>query len=78
MKNLVKMILTPILIITGILKISFAYIGPGAGLSALGALLAVIGGIAATLFGLLWYPIKRFLGKKKKSQEPEPFPDEDE
>jgi len=41
-------------------------------------LLAVIGGVAATIFGLLWYPIKRFLGKRKKTQAPDPTSDEEE
>jgi len=78
MKWLLKLFKLPVLIIIGLIKISFAYIGPGVGLSALGALLAVIGGVAATIFGLLWYPIKRFLGKRKKTQEPDPVPDEEE
>ncbi len=44
---------------------AFAYIGPGAGLSAIGAFLAVFVGIIVAIFGFLWYPIKRFLKKKK-------------
>lgn len=78
MKKFIKLIKLPILIMLGGVKLSFAYIGPGAGLSALGALIAVIGGVAATIFGLLWYPIKRFLGNRKKTGEPDPEPDEDE
>ncbi len=46
---------------------AFAYIGPGAGLSAFGALFALIAMIGVTLFGFIWYPLKRIL-KKKKSQ----------
>jgi hypothetical protein len=38
-----------------------AYFGPGAGMSAIGALLAIVVGILATIFGFLWYPIKRLL-----------------
>ena len=78
MKNLIKVINLPALILFGLIKFSFTYIGPGVGLSALGALLAVIGGVAATIFGLLWYPIKRFLKKKKGTQEPDPISDEEE
>lgn len=44
---------------------AFAYIGPGAGVSAIGAFLAVIVGIIVAIFGFLWYPIKRFLKKKR-------------
>ncbi len=45
---------------------AFAYIGPGAGLSAIGAFLAVVAGIIVAIFGFLWYPIKRLLRKKKR------------
>ena len=55
-----------------------AYIGPGTGLSAIGAILAVAAGIAVAIFGFFWYPIKRLLGKGKKTQEPEPVLDEDD
>lgn len=41
-----------------------AYIGPGAGLSAIGAFLALFMAIIAALFGFLWYPVKRILKKK--------------
>lgn len=41
-----------------------AYIGPGAGLSAMGAFLALLVAIIAALFGFLWYPIKRILRRK--------------
>ncbi len=55
-----------------------AYIGPGTGLSAVGAILAVAAGIIVAIFGFFWYPIKRLLGKGKKTQEPEPIIEEEE
>jgi hypothetical protein len=42
-----------------------AYIGPGTGLSAIGAFLAIVAGISIALFGFVWYPIKRLLRQKK-------------
>ncbi|KPJ83804.1 MAG: hypothetical protein AMS19_03060 [Gemmatimonas sp. SG8_23] len=39
----------------------FAYVGPGAGLTAIGAALALVGGILLGVFGFVWYPIKRLL-----------------
>eukprot|EP00494_Astrolonche_serrata_P033987 UN34256 len=42
-----------------------AYVGPGLGLGALGAIIAVLATILLAVFGLLWYPIKRLLRKKK-------------
>jgi hypothetical protein len=47
---------------------AMAYIGPGAGLSAIGAFLAVIAAIIAALFGFVWYPIKQFVRKLRNSK----------
>lgn len=38
---------------------ALAYVGPGAGISAIGALLTLLATIAFAIFGLVWYPIKR-------------------
>ena len=38
----------------------FAYVGPGAGLGAIGALFAVLAAVALGLVGLVMYPIKLF------------------
>lgn len=38
-----------------------AYIGPGAGLSAIGTFLAVIGAVLLLVVGFVWYPMKRVL-----------------
>jgi hypothetical protein len=38
---------------------SFAYVGPGAGLSAIGAFLALIAAVLTAVVGFIWYPIKR-------------------
>ena len=53
-----------------------AYVGPGTGLSAIGSALALVVGIAVAIVGFLWYPLKRFFGKK--SQEPDQIQDNDE
>lgn len=49
---------------------AMAYVGPGAGLSAIGAFLAVIAAVIAALLGFIWYPVKRLAqklrGAKKK------------
>lgn len=46
-----------------------AYVGPGAGLAAIGAFFALVAGLLAAIFGFLWYPIKRLIRKRKKSKE---------
>jgi hypothetical protein len=45
-----------------------AYLGPGAGLSAIGSILALIAAILLIAVGFLWYPIKRLLGKSRTQQ----------
>jgi hypothetical protein len=46
-----------------------AYIGPGAGLSGIGALLAVVAAVSVAVFGFIWYPIKRLLRKGRTGTE---------
>lgn len=41
-----------------------AYVGPGAGLSALGALFALLAAIALAVVGFVWYPVKRLLRRR--------------
>ena len=55
----------------GILAVLFAtspaiaYVGPGAGLSAIGTVLAVLGAFLLLLVGFVWYPVKRMLRNRK-------------
>jgi hypothetical protein len=53
-----------------------AYIGPGAGLSAFGALLALVVALIVAVFGFVWYPIKRLARSlKRRRAERETVPD---
>lgn len=47
---------------------AWAYVGPGSGLTAIGAALAFVGGILLAIVGFVWYPIKRILnlGRSRK------------
>ena len=38
---------------------ALAYVGPGAGLTALGTLLALILAVLLAVIGVIWYPLKR-------------------
>ena len=42
-----------------------AYIGPGAGLSAIGSILALIAATVMLILGFVWYPFKRLLIRRK-------------
>lgn len=41
-----------------------AYVGPGAGLTAIGTMVAVIAALILAVVGFVWYPLKRILRKK--------------
>ncbi len=59
-----KFILLTIILIIYLPQSALAYLGPGAGLSAIGSFLALLAGIIIAILGFLWYPIKRLFGKK--------------
>ena len=54
---------------------AFAYGGPGSVISGIGALLAAVAALLATLFGFIWFPLKRLY---KSMIEEETHSDEDE
>jgi uncharacterized membrane protein YidH (DUF202 family) len=43
-----------------------AYVGPGAGLSAIGVVLALIGALFLMIAGFVWYPVKRLLKRRER------------
>jgi len=45
-----------------------AYVGPGVGLAAIGAALAVVGSVLLGVAGFVWYPIKRLFRLFSRSQ----------
>ena len=46
-------------------SVALAYIGPGAGLSAIGSFFALIAAVVVAILGFLWYPFKRLLRNRK-------------
>jgi hypothetical protein len=50
---------------------ALAYIGPGAGVSAIGTVIALVGAVLLAILGFVWYPIKRLRSKPKKNKEEE-------
>ena len=48
---------------------AFAYLGPGIGAGAIAATLGIIIAIFAALFGLIWFPLKRLIKKKKAKKD---------
>ncbi len=62
-------IIFSILLLCLITSKSFAYLGPGMGGGLIAATLGVIVAIFAVLFGLIWFPLKRFFKKRKQKKE---------
>ena len=51
---------------------ALAYIGPGAGIGAIGTVIAVVGAILLMIVGFVWYPVKRLLkGRRPKLDDDE-------
>ncbi len=46
-----------------------AYIGPGMGGGLIAASLGIIVAIISLIFGIIWFPLKRFFKKKKKKEK---------
>jgi hypothetical protein len=44
---------------------SLAYVGPGAGLTAIGTVLAILAAFVLAIVGFVWYPMKRLLRARK-------------
>lgn len=53
------------LILASLATPAAAYVGPGAGIGVIGTALALVGTIVLLLVGFIWYPMKRFLRRKR-------------
>ena len=60
--------LTAFLLVALAPAVAHAYIGPGAGISAIGSLLALIAAIVLAIVGFVWYPVKRILNRRGKKR----------
>ena len=48
---------------------ALAYIGPGVGLGAVAVALALVFGFGLLIVGLVWFPLKRALKRKRKGPQ---------
>jgi hypothetical protein len=55
----------------GVVAPAAAYIGPGAGLSAIGVVLAMVAALCLAVVGFVWYPVKRLLRKRGSAGKPQ-------
>ena len=49
-------------------SITFGYVGPGAGVSAIGSAIAFLAVVFLLIVGFLWYPLKKIFSKNKKKE----------
>lgn len=63
---------------------AFAYVGPGAGLSLLGALWALLVAVGLAVAFIVAWPVRRMLRRRKQQQQPQlrrqaaPLPDDED
>jgi hypothetical protein len=46
---------------------AFAYVGPSLGIGVIGAIFGILAAILFAIVGLIWYPVKRLMKKKGKT-----------
>jgi hypothetical protein len=64
--RLVRLLLPAIVAVTAFApNLAHAYIGPGAGLTAIGTVLALLAAVLFAVVGFVWYPMKRLLKRLK-------------
>jgi len=50
-------------------QLAQAYIGPGAGLTAVGTAVALVGAVLLAIVGFVWYPVKRLRAKLRERKQ---------
>jgi hypothetical protein len=51
---------------------ALAYVGPGAGLGVLGAMLAIVAAVLATVVGLIVWPVRMIMRRRRRNAESVP------
>ncbi len=49
---------------------ALAYVGPGAGLTAIGTMIALLAALVLAVVGFVWYPIKRMVRSRRSQTAP--------
>jgi hypothetical protein len=49
---------------------ALAYVGPGAGITAIGTLLALVAAAFLAIVGFVWYPLKRLAARRRPAERP--------
>lgn len=54
--------------------IADAYVGPGLGVGAIAAFFGAVLAVLLAIVGVIWYPLKRLLNRRKRPAESDPGP----
>ena len=63
-----NIVLKTIFIFFSLISVAYAYLGPGIGGGVLLASLGIVIAIFAAIFSVIWFPLKRFLKKRKEKK----------
>jgi hypothetical protein len=64
-----RLLLLAVLLICLAPSAALAYVGPGSGVSVIGAALALVASLFLMIAGFVWYPIKRLMGLRRRARE---------
>lgn len=68
LNNNIKVLLKGTFILCLLFQYAWSYVGPGAGLTAVGTALGLIVAVILLLIGFVWFPLKKLFGKKKETE----------
>ena len=64
-----KITIATLLILISLSSSVYAYIGPGMGGGIILATIGIVVAIIAAIFGVIWFPIKRLIQKRKEKKQ---------
>ena len=64
-----KITIITLLVLFSLSSTAYAYIGPGMGGGIILATIGIVIAIFAAIFGIIWFPIKRLIKKRKAKKQ---------
>ena len=64
-----KITIITLLVLFSLSSTAYAYIGPGMGGGIILATIGIVIAIFAAIFGIIWFPIKRLIKKRKEKKQ---------
>lgn len=64
-----RIALLAVMLICLVPSVASAYVGPGSGITVIGAALAFVASAFLAIAGFVWYPVKRMLALRRRARE---------